>query len=212
MKLSVTVRNTPTLIVVGPLCAGKTTFGEIARKRGMVVVEWGDFLSSLLPSRGVHRRDTYEAIVQMVADQGRIEFLAKLVRHIENALSQAQMKELVLVGPRNPVDLAYVMGLIRVRTVLLIDTDLSTRFSRVAARNRLGDPLTRLEFIRVEMKEYSSGLAHVILEFTNDVLDGNQSIERFTKSAESYIEDWLRRVHCTQESEAGPSDAQEAVL
>lgn len=182
----------PIIIVVGPPCTGKTEFLKIAKSLNFACFNWGNLLKEILQIEYEKREKDIYTIIENVIRRGRLnvvdEIIEKIKKDIEN---RNELKAIVLAGARNPIELGYLLGHFNYHKVVLVQSNLMTRFKRCKLRKRKNDPKTLKEFIKIEMQEYNFGLAEIIFEFINDIIENSDTILLFRKRVEKYLSETI---------------------
>jgi dephospho-CoA kinase len=121
------------------------------------------------------------AVVEHIRRNTRGSVLADITCRLEQHV-QADVKAsgvLVFTGARHAADLAYMLGLFPKHAVVLVHADASVRFDRSIARGRQGDPRDLLAFMKADMEEHMHGLAEVIADFADRVVDNSGDLPAF---------------------------------
>lgn len=187
----------PVLItVVGATCAGKSEFARIADAYGLYCADWGKILHEMIDaSETESRTEGLYQVVEYIRKYSRgtvlADFLQRLQREIEERLVVS--RAVVLTGARHAADLAYLLGAFPQHRVVLVHADLSIRFSRCIARRRSGDPCDLLSFIKADLQEHIHGLAEVITDFADDVIDNSSDLASYEHEVYRYLRGVLER-------------------
>jgi dephospho-CoA kinase len=182
----------PLIVVVGPPCSGKTEFAKAIEQLGFYRLEWGAFLRSILHLDKTDRKSILYSITDHIAEHGRLCLVDQLIQKIQKDIDNTTIyKGVVISGARHPIELSYLLGHFRKHRVLHVYSDVNTRFSRSVKRDRRTDPVNLNGFIRNDMLEYQMGLAQVVSDLTDDIIENSGNLSNLKEKARFYVENWL---------------------
>jgi len=181
------IKNLKLIIVVGPICSGKSSFLKIAENKNLITIDWGNIFSDFVENN--YERERYlESVILLINKRGRRYFIKKIIEKIEKKSKKIEYPAgIVIAGARHPIDLSYLLGYFTISRVVYINSDVSKRFERCKNRGRRGDPITMSEFIHSDMKEYITGLAEIVYDFLQDYIDNNESELEFNNKVNHYL-------------------------
>jgi len=133
--------------LTGTIAAGKTTVAEILKKRGFEHYTYSDILRIEAKKRDINpTRENLQALGNKFKEESRNNgILSKLI--IENAKS----KDIVADGIRTVEEIHELKK--HGAWVIAVDAEQRTRFERLHARQRAGDPLTFEKFKEIDENE-----------------------------------------------------------
>jgi len=173
------------LIVTGPSCSGKTTFGRMARAKGIVVIETTDIVKEVFRETARLGEDIIEFCVRTYQEEGE-EVFAELNydRIIQTGLEPAS---LVLVGVRAAGEVEYFRRRVSATTVIGIYADTTSRYERCLIRDRQDCAKNIQEFIRRDMREYAMGLARLFSGTLDFLMLNNGTLADFEMKVHSEL-------------------------
>lgn len=137
--------------LTGKFAAGKGTVAEVLRARGFVFHSLSDVIREELAARGLP--ESRENLTATGNAMRRADGPAALALRISPRLGDG--RDHIVDSIRNPAEvevLRNVPGFF----LLGVDADQRTRFERLRARNRVGDPTTFEQFAELEARETHS--------------------------------------------------------
>lgn len=175
------------IVVIGPICSGKSCFLKIAEKNDFIVIDWGDIFSDFTKNNQERVRHL-ESVIFLINKKGRRYFIGKLIKKIDNESKKSEsFNGIVIAGARHPSELSFLLGHFTTSRVVYIYSDESKRFERCKRRGRIGDPNTMEEFIHSDMKEYMMGLSEIVYDFVQDYIDNNSNEIEFEDKVIKYL-------------------------
>lgn len=176
----------PTLVIVGPPCAGKTTFGEYAsREFGLRFIE----ASSVM--RMFRQRDEGADIVTMndfdfarhVLTMNGADVVARRVVELFGSDMEIGF---VISGFRTIEELDFIRSRFPDTKVVLVDARERTRFQRCLARGR-SQHMTIQSFRNAGKEQESLGLLRVAEDFSDLRITNEGTIEQFQQQITSVV-------------------------
>ena len=140
--------------VAGTIGAGKDTFTNyIKEKYNFQIISMGDLVREEAKQLGMlEDRET----LQDLANKRRAEFgIGYWARKAAKKISESKHELFAINGMRTPADVSSPKKVFGDKfKLLLLDATPETRFKRLKARKRLGDPKTLAEFKKQEEREW----------------------------------------------------------
>jgi dephospho-CoA kinase len=155
------------LIVTGPSCSGKSTFGRIAKAKGAEVIETTDVVKESFRSSGAPGEDIIEFCVRSYREAGEDVFATRNYERIVRC--GYDLRRLVCMGFRAAGEVECFRRLLPSTRVIGIYADTTIRYERGLLRDRADCARSLEDFVRRDMREYSMGLA-ALFSRTLDVL------------------------------------------
>lgn len=175
------------ILLTGLPGAGKTIFSEEAKSMGIPVVSLGDIVREEVLRRGLE--PTLENILS-VAQELRNVFgkEAVVMMAIDKVRKFLENNCIVVIdGVRGLDEVNYIRNNVNAEIIIVaIHASPKTRFSRLLARGRPGDPRNWEEFVRRDLRELSWGLGNVIA-LADEILINEVSIDEFKSMVKNYI-------------------------
>lgn len=175
-----TKRQYSMLCVVGMPGCGKNVFLSIVTEYQHPVISMGDAVREETKKRGLplaYHGDVAEAL----REESGLAAVAQLVRHKITSDS-------VVDGVRGIAELDLFSNDFEVET-LAIHASPQTRFERVKARKREGDPTTWNQFTKRDYRELEFGLGDVIA-LANHMLINEDDKEQFKSECHAFLTSW----------------------
>src|SRR5579883_659876 len=173
------------VIVTGPSCSGKSTFGRLSRERGLQVVESTDVVKVAFRESRKDNEDIIDFCVRVYRDYGEETFA---VKNCERFLRENfDIPRLVCIGCRAAGEIEYFRKVLSVQRVIGIYADTSIRHYRGILRNREDCAHDITEFIRHDMREYSMGLAGLFSRSLDSLFLNNGSMVDFEDGVERQL-------------------------
>lgn len=165
------------ILVTGPSCSGKTTFGRIARGDGFDVMETTDVVKQDFKEKRLQEEDIIDFCKRRYSE-GSEEIFARR-NHSRIVQAGYDVSRLVCVGLRAAGEVTYFRSAFPDVKVIGIYADASIRFERGLVRQR-DDCAKRFEdFIRRDMREYAMGLAALLASTLDVLICNNGSMQDF---------------------------------
>ncbi len=145
--------------------AGKGIVSDVARELGIRVYVMGDVVREEVELRGL---EVSAYTMNMVAEDlrriyGPEAVALKLCEKISRECSIRELNELLIDGVRSLDEIEYFRKYFNCEIITIsVHASPKTRFNRVLARRRPGDPISWEEFVNRDSKELSFGLGNVI--------------------------------------------------
>jgi inosine/xanthosine triphosphate pyrophosphatase family protein len=179
----------PAFVVIGPTCAGKTTFGMRAAKGAgerepIVHVEASDIVRTFNggPREGESALDFAFRVLGM---HGFDVAARRIVDEYYGAELQAGV---VITGFRTIEELLYVRGKLDATRVLYVDAPLRTRYDRFLQRRRSSaDTLSLPEFTKLDEDQAQFGLLSVGSQLADVRLQNDQNLETYYQQIEAIL-------------------------
>jgi dephospho-CoA kinase/inosine/xanthosine triphosphate pyrophosphatase family protein len=173
-------------LVVGPTCAGKSTFGEYAAQEfGFRWVEASDIVRMLIDER-YGREYTHDA--SMFAERLLQEEGADVVaRKVVSLLPGVNGEPLVITGFRTIEELELIRREIPDIKVVVLEASERTRYERYIRRSRVNHSGTLPEFKEHDSSQYKYGLLRVAEDFADIRVVNEGAIEDYRQQIYSVI-------------------------
>jgi dephospho-CoA kinase len=148
------------LIICGPSCVGKTTFGEFAAERGVTVIEGSDSVKGLFQKYRIQGEDVISFCLRWYKETGKDVFAKATVEKLRS--QNLDLDRIVFLGCRTAEEVAYLRKCARSVAIVGIHADTSIRFRRSSVRDRPDKAKTLRDFVKQDMRELDMGLARVL--------------------------------------------------
>lgn len=165
------------LIVCGPPCSGKSTFGLFAASQGISVVEGSNAVKDIYARNSAESEDIIDFCRRWYVEHGADIFARENVSRI--ASQGINPDEILFVGCRTIEEVRYLKKVVNDAVVIGLHADTSTRFNRCLTRDRADRALSLSEFIRRDMREMEMGLAHILGHSVDRFLVNEKSLTEF---------------------------------
>jgi dephospho-CoA kinase/inosine/xanthosine triphosphate pyrophosphatase family protein len=171
------------LLVIGFKCAGKTTLSDhLAAQDDVMVLE----ASSVLRSLAQEAEETVET-----ADDA-FKFLAQhgldCVAHtIGNFVERGTAKLYVVTGLRTVEEILLLVERFPEAHIVLVDSDIQTRFERHVRRGRDQDVKTLGDFERQDEQQAHFGVLRVATEIATDIIRNDVTVEQFKEKIDAFV-------------------------
>ena len=160
----------PVLLIVGPTCAGKTTFGEWAKEQHDAThIEASAVLRMIRREQSEEDGDAFAFAHAFLSQNGPDIIARKIVQVYAGKFD----KGVVITGFRTIEELEYIRDLYPWAKVILVDASERTRFQRQLVRGRTPDCATMDDFRKVDDQQFLFGLLRVA-EYLADVRVENE--------------------------------------
>lgn len=181
------------VLIAGLPGSGKSVFSEIAKALSIPVVILGDIVREEVSNRGLEPTlEIILSVAQELREQYGKEAVVKLAL---DRLKKALEKSCIVIvdGIRSLDEVNYIRSYIEAEVIVIaIHASQKTRFSRLRARGRAGDPKNWSEFIERDLKELSWGLGNVIA-LADIVIINEGSLEEFKRSVEDFLKEVMNK-------------------
>jgi dephospho-CoA kinase len=165
------------IVVAGPSCSGKSTFGRIARESEFEVLETTTVVKEQFRALSRHGEDIIGFCVRLFHSAGEDVFArqncARIIDH------GGDTRRLVCIGPRAAGEIRCFRETFEQVKVIGVFADASLRYQRGILRDRDDCARTLEAFIDRDMREYSMGLAALFSSSLDLLLLNNGSIKDF---------------------------------
>lgn len=181
------------ILIAGLPGSGKSVFSDIAKTFGIPVVVLGDIVREEVSNRGLEPTlENILAVAQELRERYGKEAVAKLAL---NRLRKTLEKSCVVVvdGIRSIDEVNYIKSCISADVIVVaIHASQKTRFNRLRARGRAGDPKSWGEFVERDLRELSWGLGNVIA-LADVVIVNEGSLEEFKRDITNFLKEVVNR-------------------
>lgn len=179
----------PTFVVIGPTCAGKTTFGNRAAKLSegrepMLHIEASDIVRTFDggPKAGESPLDFALRVL------GAHGFDVAARRIVDEYYGDQLRTGAVITGFRTIEELLYVRSALSMTRVLYLDAPLRTRYDRFLQRRRSADDTLSLEeFKRLDLDQGSFGLLSAGSQLADVRLVNDQNLDTYFQQIEAIL-------------------------
>ena len=173
--------NKPVFIVVGKMCAGKTTFGERASEsHGFRWVEASNVLRTFKSGYDDEQASDYEFAKQVLETKGSDVVARKILQLYSNDVSAG----MIVTGFRTIEELETIKAHAPHAQVVLIEASERVRFQRHLARGRLGRAKTPKEFRVHDIKQWEFGLLRVAEDFADIRVSNEGTLQDYWRQIE----------------------------
>jgi len=179
----------PTFVVIGPTCAGKTTFGNRAAKSSegrapMLHIEASDIVRTFDggPKAGESPLDFALRVL------GAHGFDVAARRIVDEYYGDELRTGAVITGFRTIEELLYVRSALPTTRVLYLDAPLRTRYDRFLQRRRSADDTLSLEvFKRLDLDQGSFGLLSAGSQLADVRLVNDQNLDTYFQQVDAIL-------------------------
>uniref|UniRef100_A0A7C2VL12 UPF0200 protein ENO77_00630 n=1 Tax=Ignisphaera aggregans TaxID=334771 RepID=A0A7C2VL12_9CREN len=181
------------VLIAGLPGAGKTVFSEVARAVGIPVVVLGDVVREEVRKRGLQPSlESVLAVAQELRERYGREAIVMLALPIIVELLKHHCV-VVVDGVRSIDEVNYIKNKVDADIlVVAIHASPKTRFARISARNRAGDPKSWEEFVKRDYMELSWGIGNIIA-LADKMLVNEGSVEEFKNSVRELLQEVIAR-------------------
>jgi inosine/xanthosine triphosphate pyrophosphatase family protein/dephospho-CoA kinase len=173
------------LLVIGPKCAGKTTFSDfMASYDSVSVYEASNVLRGIGEEVGVIPSNSDEAYIFLEA-KGWEAVADKISRYIE--MSETRWN--VVTGLRTPEELLLIKERFPDSHIVYIDADSKIRYERHIRRARDQDLKTFAEFQEEDERQRKFGALRVGAEIAETIINNEGSIEQYKRRIDAFLDD-----------------------
>ena len=188
-----------TIGIVGPICVGKETVAEyLQRKYKATFYSLSDVIREELDFLGFdrHSRELLQAIGNELRHHRGSDYLA---RKVVDKMKMKNQGFTVIGSIRNPEEAVFLSESLSNFHLISVGADQKIRFKRLIKRNRLGDPRSWEEFVKVESREFnqrSHKVFHmkidVVSEMADFYLDNSKGKKVLYKNIDELINNLLK--------------------
>ena len=186
----------PWVIVMGYPGSGKTTIGEMLRKRGIPVFEFYEYFRQVANLEDKPRGEILSRVKKYIKAGGRLKVITDIVAWAESKTNSVYNGPIVLVGARHTEDARILKSLRPLVLCVLVQATEKERMENIVQRDRLIDRSIINSIMKNKCMKTDRELAECIIEHTNYVIDNSGTLE----SLETQIEVLLN----TLEERYGP--------
>lgn len=175
------------IVVAGMPGSGKSTLSMVAGELNIEVVNLGDIVREEVLRRGLEQNleNLLKVAKQLRENLGNYAIMKLAIPRIKKALATHCI--VVIDGVRSLDELEYLKGKIDVEVMILaIHASPKTRFQRLVARGRPGDPKTWDGFRRRDLEELSWGLGNIIA-LADIVIVNESTYEEFISNVRNVL-------------------------
>lgn len=180
--------NRPALLVIGPTCAGKTTFGERAAREGttgerVIHIEASEVVRTF--NGGPRDGETpFDFALRVLGKHGP----DVAARRIVDEYYGADLEDgFVITGFRTIEELLYLKSKFPETRVLYIDAPAKTRYDRYVQRRRSADALSLDEFRGLDEDQASFGLLAVGQQLAELYLRNDQNLDSYQQQIDAIV-------------------------
>ena len=172
----------PLLLIVGYTCAGKTTFGEFARKvTPITTVEASSVLRLIASEQGIVEENLFDLAVETLGSQGADAVARRILEDYDVVTG------LVITGLRTIEEVETIRGNFPDAKVVFVDASERTRFERLVHRARDGSPTTLEGLKELDMKQAQFGLPKVAEHFADLKVVNEGTLQEYGGQVEAII-------------------------
>jgi len=174
--------------LTGPISGGKGVVADILKEKGFFYSSTSDRIREEIRQRGL---EITRERLQDVADELRAKFGPEVLALRTWNLVISQPKNAIIDSLRNEVEVDFLKG--KPEFVLIgVTAPRELRFERAKARNKEKEPLTWEAFVRVDEKDFDSGLGKLGRDIQTCLNKANFLIENTGTLAE--LKEELKKV------------------
>ncbi len=178
--------------VAGRNGAGKGEFVRFLADRSFTVLSLSDVIRQELADRGLP--ETRERMIEVGQEMRRQSGPGALAQRLVSQLQPD--RNYAIDSVRHPVEVEILRNAGQPFHLVWIDAKLETRFERIRARGRSGDPETLGELELLEARERGSADPNTqqldaVRDLADDVLTNDGSIEDFRAEIQVWVQDHL---------------------
>lgn len=177
------------IVVVGPSCAGKTTFGSVASTMGLGVTEGSALVRKVYSTRARPDEDVISFCRRWYTSHG-LDVFARA--HMDLFERQGiDFDRHVFLGCKVKAEVDILRSLGGVSVVYGITADTSIRYARSVQRARSDREPDLRAFVTRDMREYELGLAGVFVKSVDKFMFNNTSTARFRREVRRELTEFL---------------------
>ncbi|HEB89391.1 MAG TPA: hypothetical protein ENI85_07455 [Deltaproteobacteria bacterium] len=178
--------------VAGRNGAGKGEFVRFLADRSFTVLSLSDVIRKELADRGLP--ETRERMIEVGQEMRRQSGPGALAQRLVSQLQPD--RNYAIDSVRHPVEVEILRNAGQPFHLVWIDAKLETRFARIRARGRSGDPETLGELELLEARERGSSDPNrqqldAVRELADDILTNDGSLEDFRAEIQAWVQDRL---------------------
>jgi inosine/xanthosine triphosphate pyrophosphatase family protein len=179
----------PAFVVIGPTCAGKTTFGMRAAKESdsresILHIEASDIVRTF--DGGPHDAESPLDFAFRVLGGHGFDVVAR--RIVDEYYGAELQVGAVITGFRTIEELLYIRGALPATRILFLDAPLRTRYDRFLQRRRsTGDSLSLAEFTRLDEDQARFGLLSVGSQLADVRLQNDQNLGTYRMQIDAIL-------------------------
>ncbi len=178
------------ILVAGLPGAGKSIVASVASRMGLRVYTMGDVVREEVRRRGLEPRpENFNRVARELRERYGPTVVAE--RTLER-IERDGVQGVILVDGVRSLDEVRVFRSRGPAVILAVHASPRTRFERLRARGRPGDPKTWEEFERRDMTELSFGLGNVIALADYMLVNEGMRLGEFEAAAEKLLREVIR--------------------
>ncbi len=191
------------ILVAGMPGSGKSLISQVARDMGIQVFTMGDVIRQEVKRRGM---EPTPANLNLVARELRRMYGPRVVaERILEEIKKSSCDMILIDGVRSLDEVEVFRSYVPSVVIVAVHASPRTRFERLRARGRAGDPRTWEEFTARDMMELGFGLGSVIAladyMFVNEGIDVEEARRLARKLLEAVIRGETWNAHGTCDAE-----------
>jgi inosine/xanthosine triphosphate pyrophosphatase family protein/dephospho-CoA kinase len=187
----------PLYMVVGRLCAGKTTLGEYASaKHSWLFIEASDIMRMLAQNSGISGSSSYQKARELLTLQGPDIIARQIVAMFGSQLDEAT----IITGYRTIEEIKYTKTKLPGCKIVFIEASERTRFERHLARGRLEDIKTLSDFRVHDQQQWNFGLLGVAKDLADIVVENEGSLKEFYEQIDALLAGTYEKVSAMSET------------
>ena len=177
--------NASLLLVIGKMCAGKTTLGHhVSSRLQWRVIEASDVMRLLAEKAGIRAPNAFYTARELINQKGP-DIIA---RHIVSSYGDDLKRLHVITGFRTIEEVEFVRREIPGCKVVHVKASERTRFERYLKRGRLGCGSTLQEFQDHDREQWQFGLLPVADELADIQIENEGSVTEYGVQIEAVAE------------------------
>lgn len=173
----------PAFLVIGPTCAGKTTFAEQAEQRELQHIEASTIVRSLGERASGENPAVFAA--RMLSEHGADVVARRILDWFEEVRLDSGF---VISGFRTVEELLAIKEVKPGTQVVLVDADPRIRLERYLKRSRDGEPISIDELETIDDEQAAFGLLSVAHQLPDLQIRNEDSLESYYKIIDALVE------------------------
>ena len=171
------------LLVIGFRCAGKTTLSDhLAAQDDVMVLEASSILR-LLAQDAEESVETADDAFRFLAQHG----LDCVAQAVSNFIERGAAKLYVVTGLRTVEEILLLMERFPHARIVLVDSDVQTRFERHVRRGRDQEVRTLHNFEQQDEQQAHFGVLRVPAEVSTDIIRNDGTVEQFKQRIDAFV-------------------------
>ena len=184
------MKELPIIVLAAPSCSGKSEVLTHLCKNHYVGVDMGVFIRKILQIDIVSRQSRVLKIKEQIEEYGRKKIMSQLLDHLFS-MYQLNTMGFVICGMRHSIDMKILSELADNKVLnLFIYADSVQRYLWCKNRMRKGDPITFLDFIKIDYEEIYSGIYELLASFDFKLILNNAGLKNLFCEVDNILNNW----------------------